>query len=105
MNAALIAEILDRGKDDWVDFSEVISIVRSRSHLEEPAVMALSVELIGDMLNRQLVMIGDLLNREDKVLFSPWDGPPKQTIERIKKDLAGLGHRPGIGDICWLSTT
>jgi hypothetical protein len=105
MNAEVISEILDRGKDDWVDLAEVMSVVRSRTSLAEPAVISLSVELIDDMLNRHLVMVGDLLNRGDKVTFSPWEGPPKQIIERIKNDLTGLGHRPGIGDICWLSTT
>jgi hypothetical protein len=105
MNDEIISEILDRGKDDWVDFAEVMSVVRSRTSFAEPAVIALSVELVGDMLNRHSVMVGDLLKQGDKVLFSPWVEPPKEIIERIKKDLAGLGHRPGIGDICWLSTT
>jgi hypothetical protein len=105
MNAEIIAEILERGKDDWVDLVDVMSIVRSRISLAEPAVIALSVELIGDMLNQHLTMVGDLLKRGDQVFFAPWDGEPKQTVERIQKDLARLGHRAGIGDICWLSTT
>lgn len=104
MNAELIAEILDRGKDDWVDFAEVMSVVRSRTSVAEPAVIALSLELIGDMLKQDLIMIGDLLKRGNNVCFSAWQGQPKQIVERIQKDLATLGHRPGIGDICWLST-
>ena len=105
MNAEVISEILDRGKDDWVDFAEVMSIVRLRISVAEPTVTVMSVDIISEMLNRHLIMVGDLLKRGDKVCFSPWDGEPKQAVERIQKDLAGLGHRPGIGDICWLSTT
>jgi hypothetical protein len=105
MNAEMIAEILDRGKDDWVDFAEVMSVVRSRTSLAEPAVMALSVEVIDELLKQHRITVGDLLKQGDKVLFSPWEGPPKQIVERVQKDLAALGHRPGIGEICWLSTT
>jgi hypothetical protein len=105
MNAEMIAEILDRGKDDWVDFAEVMSIVRSRTSLAEPAVVSLTVELIAEMLKRHLTMVGDLTKKGDSVFFSPWDGEPKQSVERLQKNLAGLGHRPGIGDVCWLSTT
>ena len=105
MNAEVISEILDRRKEDWVDLAEVMSVVRARTSLAEPAVVSLSVELIDDMLNHHLVTVGDLLTRDDKVFFSPWEGPPKQIVERIKKNLTGLGHRPGLGDICWLSTT
>lgn len=105
MNAEIIAQILDRGEDDWFDFSEVLSVVRSRTGLGEPAVVTLSVELIGDMLNRQLIAVGDLHRREDSVAFSPWEGSPRKIIERICKERTTLGRRPGIGDICWLSTT
>ena len=100
----VFCDILDRGKADWIDFAEVMSIVRSQCGLAESAAMALSVELIGDMLNRRLVTVGDLLNRGDEVHFTQWDGTPEQIIERIKKALMGLKYRPGIGDICWLST-
>ena len=37
MNAEIIAEILERGKDDWVDFAEVMSVVRTRTSVVEPA--------------------------------------------------------------------
>lgn len=104
MNAEIIAEILERGKDDWVDFAEVMSVVRSRTAVAEPAVIALSVEIIDDMLKQALIVVGDLQKRGDGVAFSAWAGPPKQIVERIHKDLAALGHRPGIGDICWLAT-
>ena|ERR1051325_4266253 len=105
MKSELIAEILDRGEDDWVDFAEVMSIVRSRSRLEEPAIIALSVELITEMLSQSSILVGDLLQRGETVAFTPWEGAPRQIIERIQRDLAVLGHRPGIGEICWLSTT
>jgi hypothetical protein len=105
MKAELIAEILDRGRDDWVDFAEVMSVVRSRTTLAEPAAIAMSIEIIGDMLNQHTVVVGDLQKRGDKVLFSPWDGQPTQIVARIQSDLAALGHRPGIGEVCWLSTT
>jgi hypothetical protein len=105
MNAELIAEILDRGKDDWIDFAEVMSIVRSRTALSEPVATTLSVELVGEMLNRRLALVGDLTERTGSVVFSPWDGLPKQNVERMQNALTKLGHRPGIGDVCWLSTT
>lgn len=105
MKKELIAEILDRGRDDWVDFAEVMSVVRSQTKLAEPAVVALSVEIIGDMLNQHLAQVGDLQKLQEKVTFLPWGGPTKQIVERIHGDLAALGHRPGIGEICWLSTT
>src|ERR1700734_294405 len=105
MNAEVISEILDRGKDDWVDFAEVMAVVRSRTGLAEPEVMAMSVEVIDELLNQHRIMVGDLSKQGDKVLFSPREGPANRVVERIQRDLASLGHRPGIGDICWLSTT
>ena len=105
MNSELIAEILDRGKDDWLDFAEVISIVRSRTRVDEKAAMALSVELIREMLDQRSVLVGDLLKRGESVAFAPWDGPPRQIVDRIQANLANLGRRPGLGEVCWLSAT
>ena len=104
MKKEIIAEILDRGKDDWVDFAEVMSIVRSRTGLAEPAAIALSVELIDEMLKQHLMKVGDLLKRGGAVLFTPWEVESPEIVERIRKEAASLGHRPGIGDICWLLT-
>jgi hypothetical protein len=104
MNPQIIAEIVDRGKEDWLDFAEVMFIVRSHQLVDESAAIALSIELVRDMLNRNLVKVGELQKRGDAVCFAPWDGQPKQIAERIQHDLASLGHRPGIGDVCWLST-
>jgi hypothetical protein len=104
MKSELIAEILDRGKDDWLDFAEVMSIVRTHSRIDEPAAIALSVELICEMLEQRSISVGDLLKRGETVAFAPWDGPPRLIVERIHANLINLGHRPGIGEICWLST-
>jgi len=104
MKPEIITEILDHGKDDWVDFAEVMSVVQSQTDLPEPAVAQLSVEVIGDMLARDLVQVGELERRDDRIRFSPWSGQADQIVERIQTDLARLGHRPGLGDVCWLST-
>ncbi len=105
MKADLIAEILDRGRDDWVDFAEVISIVRTQTGLPEPAATRMSVDLIAEMLNEHAIIVGDLQEQHEEVSFAPWDGQPPQIVKRIQSDVAALGHRPGLGEVCWLSTT
>src|SRR5437870_1885825 len=101
----ILSEILERGKDDWLDFAEILWVVRSQTQLPEPAVIDMSVELIGEMLEQHLAEVGDLQKSGDTIRFSPWGGQPAEIAERIQRNVADLSHRPGIGDVCWVSTT
>jgi len=105
MNIDTIAvEILEHAKDDWVDFAEVMSIVRSHFKSTESDIVQQSVKLIDRMLKGRQIVVGELQKRGDMVSFSPWNESPELIMKRINEGLAMLGHRPGIGDICWLST-
>ena len=57
----------------------------------------MSVELIGDMLAQQSVLVGDLQKREGKVVFAPWNRPPKPDCRAASKKIwppSGIG--PGL---------
>ncbi len=102
----IIAEVLEHGRDDWVDFAEVLWIVLGHTNSQDRvAALPLCIEVIREMLNEDLVAVGDLLKVDDNISFSQWSVDSDAAINRIERELKGLGRNPGVGDVCWLLNT
>ena len=102
----IITEVLEHGRDDWVDFAEVIWIVLSHTKSQDRvASLPLCLEVIREMLDDDLIVAGDLVNQGGGIVFSEWPGNSDTTMDRIKRELNALGRNPGVGDVCWLLNT
>ncbi|KOT79199.1 hypothetical protein ADK70_31445 [Streptomyces rimosus subsp. pseudoverticillatus] len=67
----------------------------------EPQVQAITLQLIGDMLDRG-VQIGDMSPREDEA-FVPWGLPREQALHRVATEMQQYEDPLDFVKICWFS--
>lgn len=100
----LFSELLIHGNDDWVDASEVVSIIieiEKVSYKEEEVIRNKALELIRKAVTEGYMVIGSV----PKGGFRKWELSSEESLERVEKEWTALGKNPGLGQICWLSNT
>ena len=105
----IIAEVLQRGLDDWVYLAEVAGVVRSHSVSPDTAeVMLTTIGVIEELLNEGFVRVGDLLGSGNQLRFQPWEVSVRAAVAEIEKrwlEYGGPLGRDGANDVCWISNT
>lgn len=56
------------------------------------------ISIVEELLSDSSVEVGQF--REDR--FEPWRGSVTDRIDRLRSELAALGRKPTVGDVCWL---
>jgi hypothetical protein len=96
-------EFLVEGLDDYVGLWQWVDKVRDRCpDLDDDAVRAKVLELVGELMQRNAIQAGPLYVKGG---FDAWELPPAEALERIGREWIELGRDPSIPDICWFSNT
>ena len=96
-------EFLVEGLEDYVGLWEWVSEVRDRwPDLEDDAVRAKVLELVGELMRRNAIQAGPLYVKGG---FDAWELTPAEALERIEREWIELGRDPNIADICWFNNT
>jgi hypothetical protein len=100
----LFDELLVHGNDDWVDASEVVSIIitiEEIPHTEKEKIRLLTFELIRKVVEEGYMVIGSV----QKGGFKKWGFSMEESLQKVERDWKELGNNPGLGQICWLCNT
>lgn len=99
---AMLEELIISGSDDWVDVCEVAWIAKSLGNATQADEnRELSIKLIRELLERNLMEIGDVTVSG----FVGWNLPLNQAMERLAELWQALPGVPSLGDVCWLNLT
>jgi hypothetical protein len=101
-------ELLDRGLDDMLQLSEVIGVTGRHlgKRIHDRSVEAMTLELIGDLLQSGDAIAGDLDQDSGKILYvRSWGLSPSATVERIEREWRELAKPPNLGDVVWMELT
>jgi hypothetical protein len=101
MASSIAEDLVLRGLDDWLDLSEVVWVVRSKTGVDGEQLRSATLEAIRQVLEAKLVTVGDLTTCN----FVPWNSPTESSLKRIEAEWKTLNQRPGLGDVAWFSTT
>ena len=111
--ARVSEEILERGKHDWVDMSEVAWVAQSTGGAQtEDAVLALALDALRFVIGSGEMEVGDLRAVEGaapveplglaRLAFHSWELSAADAVDRVNKEWVALGRRPNLGDVAWL---
>ena len=99
---SLEEDLLARAVDDWVNPSELLTVVR-RSGITDPNVLRdLAIGLLARMLVENLVVVGDIGQTH-----IPWEGTPGEVICRIIRWWGELDNPFDVisGGMFWIDLT
>jgi hypothetical protein len=95
--------VLCAGIADYVGLWEVAKFVRrSRESITNEALRAITLASLEQLCVAGHIEAGSLLPGGG---FASWGLSPRDSMERISSEWAGLTGDPNIGDICWFKNT
>lgn len=101
-------ELLLAGVDDWIDASELVSIIIEITGKVEKQenVKEIALEVVQQVLQEKLMKVGKLVTAENNILrFSPWKISDSEAVKKIKSEWDSLGRYPNLGELFWLCNT
>ncbi len=96
----LVAELIVRGLDDFIQAAEVASVIISAGQTEPAQVRAAALKEIGTALESELMVIGTL-GQEG---FAMWMGSLDMSMGRLAEAWP-IDRTPELGEVCWLANT
>lgn len=99
-------EILNRGLDDIIQLSEIVSVAREDLNVQEgDKLFAVVFRCLASLVGRGWAIVGDLDDAEPPLAVVPWSGSSDEVAERAISEWRALGRLPDLGEICWLELT
>jgi hypothetical protein len=98
-----VKELLIAGSDDWVYLAEALRIIESVNAEAALDVKQLTLEVLGEVVQRGLMEVGDLPGQGCRLKL--WPLTPQECLARIEREWDALGRSPSLGEICWLQNT
>ena len=100
---SVIAELIERGRHDWVHMAEAWWVARSTGGAQSDAeARNLALDAISHAIREGLMQVGDVTIDDG---FRPWAGTAEENIARLDREWKRDRPRPEIGEIGWLNTT
>lgn len=100
MNERVIAALLQRGKADWLDLSEVAWVVASMEPPPSDVVLG-TLDVLRYLFTEGLMEPGDVSDGG----FFAWDMPSDEALRRIEQQWRRIERLPQLGEICWIAIT
>jgi len=102
----LKGEVLNRGRDDIIQFAELVSIARFDLEIAEgPPLVECVKGCLLDLLNEGLSVIGDLDESGPRLKVRPSLGSADSIVDRVIQEWHALGRPPNLAEICWIELT
>jgi hypothetical protein len=94
------AELLREATEDHVGLWAVIRLLRDAT--DGPETMEQILAVLEELLVRKQLVVG--FPTADGRSFKAWATPPRDSIERIRREWLSLGRDPDIGEVAWFTT-
>jgi hypothetical protein len=103
----IVAEVLDRGLQDWISLGELAWVVRYSAGLSDSNEIKNTVkQVVEELLKKEYATVGDLILVENgnKIEFKPWSLGIYETINQIDRVWEECGELDA-SHACWVSNT